>query len=550
MSAQARWRRLLAGLCALGVLAGVAAAVAVVDVDAGAAERSRAKLRPDPLDIIRAPGKYAASARRHVVLHADRVDLMRGATVLESLPIDGRRATLPGVAAAVARSSHPDWLEQTAPGVFLARVALVQGRGTTLSVAAPATRALRLLSHPEVYVVGLGATGLYRRVTVTSWDEGADRPDPNPRALRPFVLYGPGSVLDIERSRFGYLGADRSRGAYGVTWEGATGRAVAATFHNNFFGAYTFAARDIAFVGNVFRDNALYGLDPHDYTTGLRVVANRAFRNGTHGIVFSVGVTGAVVRANHSHDNGANGIVMDERSDRNLITGNLVERNRGDGIVLLGSSDVTVRHNEVRGNRVGVRVNLRSARNLIEHNLIQRNRRGVELYGGARDTRLAANQILDSAGEGMALEAPASVSDGDTVRGGRVGVEVRGLARLRRTAISGVAQGVVVTARGIATVEGAEIVAADTAVHVQPGGLTRVAASHLDAHEPFEGAAPRLADGNTLVAPMSALPWLAMAGAAFLVLAVLLQLVHRTRNRLDPSVVPTGREGPADVSHA
>jgi parallel beta-helix repeat protein len=521
----------MAAVAAAGVMAGVAAAVVVAEPSVHATERSRSKLRPDPLDIVRAPKKYATSQRRHLMLRTSRVELLQGTRVLDSIPYDGRRATLEGVAAAVARSHHPDWLAQPSRGVYLARVAMAQDKGTTLTVAAPGVRQLRLLSRPEVYLVAVGAHGIYRGVSVTSWDEGRGRPDPNPKALRPFVLYGPGSTLDIERSRFGYLGTDRSRGAYGVSWERATGKAIASTFHNNFFGAYTFESRDIAFVGNVFRDNALYGLDPHDYTTGLQVVANRAYHNGTHGIVFSVGVTDAVIRDNHSFANGANGIVMDQRSNRNLITGNLVEGNKGDGIVLLGSSDVTVRNNEVRNNRVGVRVNLRSARNLIDHNLIQGNRRGIELYGGARDTRMAHNQVLDSAVEGVALEAPGTVATADTISGGPVGVEVRGLAHLRDTRITRVSQGIVVTPRGIVTVDGVSIAASQAAVHVQPGGLARVDGSRLDAHEAFKGVAPRAASGNTIISPTSALPWLAMAGGAFLVLAVVLQVVHRSRNR-------------------
>jgi parallel beta-helix repeat protein len=534
------WRRALAALGALGILAGVAAAVLVPEVDVNAAESGRSELRPDPLDVITAPWKLVGSTRRQVLLRPDRVELLQGATVLDSIPIDGRHATLPGLAAAVAGSRRPGWLARAGPGVFLLRVALAQARGTQLTVAAPAVRQLRLLTDPEVYVAAVGARGIYRRVSVSSWDERANRPEPSPTVPRPFLRYGPGSVLDVERSRFGYLGSERSKGASGVSWEGATGKAVASTFHNNLLGASTFQSHDIAFVGNVFRDNALSGLDARDFSTGLQVVANRAYHNGADGTAFSLGVTDAVVRENYVFENGANGIVMDERSNRNLILGNLVEGNKGDGIVLLGSSDMALRYNEVRGHRVGIRINLRSARNVVEHNLVERSRRGVELYGGARETRLAHNQILDSAGEAVLIEAPDSVSTGDMIRGARIGVEVRGLAHLYETSVSGVTQGIVVTGRGIVTIDQAMVEATGTAVHVQPGGLARVDASRLDAPEPFKGATPRDASRNLLVSPGSALPLLALTGAAFLVLAVVLQVVHRPRDR--PTSLP--KEGP------
>jgi parallel beta-helix repeat protein len=535
-------RLLLAAALAVPALTALAPGVQA------APERDRTRLRPDPLDIVRFPAKLAGSARRHIVVRTDAVQLWSGGTQLESVPFDGTDATLPRVASAVAASTRPDWLEQTAPGIFLARVSLVQAPGTTLTVAAPEVRELRLRQDPELYISAVAAVGRYTGVSVTSWDEQAGRPEPDPQALRPFVLYSEGSTLDIVRSRFSYLGSDRSRGAYGVTWEGSagkpsTGKAVASTFANNFFGAYTFLAKDIAFSGNVFRDNTLYGLDPHDYTTGLRVIGNRAFRNGTHGIVFSVGVTGAIIRDNHSYENGANGIVMDERSNDNLITNNRVERNKGDGIVMLGSSHVTVRANDVSGNRVGIRVNLRSARNRIEANRVDGNERGIELYGGAREITLNGNAVTRSKLEGIAFEAPGSTSTGDRIEGAPIGVEVRSLAKLSGISVTGAEQGVVVTGRGIATVERSEIDATRSAVHVQPGGVARVDSSKLSAAAAFDGAAPRANTGNSVASPAVALPWLAMAGAAFLVVAVVLQVVHRTRNR--PSGLP--KEGPKGV---
>ncbi|CAN5776164.1 hypothetical protein BH20ACT1_BH20ACT1_08560 [soil metagenome] len=107
------------------------------------------------------------------------------------------------------------------------------------------------------------------------------------------------------------------------------------TFAHNFFGVYTYEARDIVFRGNVFRDNILYGFDPHDATAGLVVEDNEAYGNGSHGFIVSRYVVDSVFRGNRSHDNLGNGIVMDFASDRNLIEANVVEDNAKDGIVLL-----------------------------------------------------------------------------------------------------------------------------------------------------------------------------------------------------------------------
>jgi parallel beta-helix repeat protein len=249
----------------------------------------------------------------------------------------------------------------------------------------------------------MGATARYTGVTVTSWDPGSGRPARNGGG-RPFVEYADGSDLWAVRSTFAYLGSDRSS-AYGVNWRRATGGATDSVFHHNFFGAYTYQAHGLVFRGNVFRDNLVYGLDPHTASTRLVVEHNQAFRNKVHGIVFSEDVTDGVVRANRAYANGDNGIVIDERSDRNTVSGNLVEGNEGDGIVLLGSSGILVRDNTVRGNRVGIRVNLRSGDNRVQRNQVTGNRIGIELYGGAYAVRLLANQVSGSVEKGIVLEA-------------------------------------------------------------------------------------------------------------------------------------------------
>jgi parallel beta-helix repeat protein len=298
----------------------------------------------------------------------------------------------------------------------------------------------------------------------------------------------------------------------------------------------------VAFRGNVFRDNAVYGLDPHTGSTRLLVEDNQAFRNRVHGIVFSEDVTDGVVRGNRSYDNGDNGIVLDERSDRNTVSGNLVERNGRDGIVVLGSSGNLVRGNLVRGNRVGIRVNLRGGDNRVQRNEVVGNHVGVELYGGAYRVRLVGNQVRDSASKGMVLEAPGTTSRDDRVAGAPVGVEVRAPARLRGTAVSGAGQGIVVTERGIAAIDDVTVQAAAAGVDIRPGGLVRLRTSSVASAAPLSGAPPRAVLANTLVAPAGPLPWLALVGVAHLAVAVALQLVHQGRNRTDARLreVPQG----------
>ena len=417
---RSRLRRPAILVLAASVLLGVAAAALTHSQRAAAVPRKVTHLEPDALDILRSPRKFLRSTRRHVILRPDRLDLMAGPALVTALPFPGAGgSSLADVAGALARTPQAGWIEETAPGVFLLRVSLVQAPGSVLKVAAPAVRQIRLLDDPEVYLSAMGATARFIGVTVTSWNPRRGRPATN-RGQRPFVLYADGSDLRIVRSTFAHLGSDRAS-AYGVNWRRSTGGATGSVFHHNFFGAYTYQSHRLVFRGNVFRDNQVYGLDPHTGSTRLVIEANRAYRNRSHGIVVSEDVTDGVARGNRSYANGGNGIVLDERSDRNTVTGNQAEGNRGDGIVILGSSGNLVGGNDVRRNRVGIRVNLRSGDNRIQRNQVAGNRIGIELYGGAYHVRLLANVVSGSAEKGVVLEARARPAATTGSRGRRSG---------------------------------------------------------------------------------------------------------------------------------
>ncbi len=538
---RSRLRRPATLALAVSLLLVAGAAGLVPARPAAAIPRKVTRLEPDALDILRSPRKFVRSTRRHVILRPDRLDLMRGPAVVSSVPFPGRGgASLAEVAGALARTGRAGWIEETAPGTFLLRVSLVQAPGSVLEVAAPAVRQVRLLDDPEVYISAMGATARYTGVTVTSWDPRRGRPAKD-SGSRPFVEYADGSDLRSVRSTFAYLGSDRAS-AYGVNWRRSTGGATDSVFHHNFFGAYTYQAHGLVFRGNRFRDNRFYGLDPHTGSTRLVVERNQAFRNGAHGIVFSEDVTDGVVRGNRSFANGDNGIVLDERSNRNTVSGNLVEGNGGDGIVVLGSSGNLVRGNVVRRNRVGIRVNLRSGNNRVQRNELTGNRIGVELYGGAYAVRLLGNQVRGSVEKGIVLEAPGATSRDDRVTGAPIGVEVRAPARLRGTTVVETGQGIVVTDRGIAAVDNATVRAATAGVEVRPGGLVRIRTSSIESPSPLSGSPPRAVLASRLTAPRGPVPWLAMVGVAYLVVAIALHLLHLSRNRTERSLreVPWG----------
>jgi parallel beta-helix repeat protein len=573
-----------------------------VGIDKAPPRASNRRMIPDQFDAVTAPKKLLGTPWANLVVMPDGIKTMIGNRVtwigyFRSLPHYDGSTALEDIAALIKTSPTPDWLAETEPGVFLLKVGLVQAEGTSMTVAAPRIRELRLAANPYVYVSGVGATGTFRGVKVTSWIVANNAPDNDPLHRRPFISYHLGGRLDVIDSEMCYLGTDTNR-AYGVTWGQAVGgQALRSVFHNNLFGAYTSRAVNVTFQDSVFRNNARYGLDPHTDSRGLTVIGNEAYGNNTHGIIFSKGVIDSVVANNHSHDNGANGIMMDELSNNNVIQNNIVERNHGGGIVLQGSSNVQVINNVVAGNTLGVRVNGNelgiAVGNHVAGNQLSGNHNGINVYGGARDTTLQNNVVRDTVNSAMILNEPSTsqndsvvnarkavvigrgpstltslsvqqvlrgvvVSDGTaatltganisasdvgidvhnaatitlagastTVTDARKGVVVAGTAVLPNIQMSKVGKGVVLGPSAKLSVDDGRIAAKDVGLDVQGlGGSDRVVLhnSNVRATDPVAGASVADLTSNDISATIS---WLAVAGAVFVALALILHLLHR-----------------------
>jgi parallel beta-helix repeat protein len=562
----ARWARILAAVgvaVALGVpvAAGSPAAAQIVTLDEGkclkpedvsnkdanpyrGSDPNRQLLSYSPFRMTSFPCNYPPEYRT-VILQPDGILLVEGGRLVRNIPVpptavpergpDGRLVVVPrppppftlrGVSAAIA---DPAWIAEVEPGVFRLDAALVQ-LGSTMEVKAPDVRAVQLTTRPHVFIGGLRAKVVFEDVTVTSWDPAGGGPDLTPADGRAFVLYQDASRLDIIRSEFVHLGSDRS-GAYGTSWraEGTTGNAIESTFAHSFFGVYTFEARDIVFRKNVFRDNQYYGLDPHDYTTGLVIEDNEAYANGAHGMIFSRFVTNSVMRNNRVHDNGENGIVMHLGSSHNVIEGNLVERNGHDGIVVLGSSDNTVAGNTIRGNAVGIRTNQVGAKRItIRENVLEDNQVGIRAYAGASDLTLVDNLVRGSREEGVVLESPRSRIDGIEIVGGRVGIELRTVGDIRRARIVDVDQGILAKNDAIVDIRDVDVLARSVALRRQAGAMTTVRNARLLAPVPTAGPA-RDDSGWTGVLPYF--------GIGALATSVALEILRRARNRHQPPVL-------------
>ncbi|MFV0373761.1 right-handed parallel beta-helix repeat-containing protein [Microbacterium sp.] len=276
----------------------------------------------------------------------DSITLLAGGTEVKEIP--GTATTIPQLAAMV---DDGDWLTDEGGGSYVARAAITLGPQTQFAVAAPDVDTLYLAHMNSVFLGTRGGELEFEGVTITTRDVGAE-----PEAYRPFIVASHDATMNATDTTFSALGWDWNS-SYGVSWShGTTGTVQDSVFEESFIGAYTNAAVGVQYLDSVFRNNALYGLDPHTYSTGLVVDGVEAYGNRAHGIIFSDHVTDSVVRNSISHDNGENGIMMDERSTGNLISNNTVYDNTGDGLVTADSPGTRFENNTVRDNRVGVRI--------------------------------------------------------------------------------------------------------------------------------------------------------------------------------------------------
>ncbi|HLD65794.1 MAG TPA: right-handed parallel beta-helix repeat-containing protein, partial [Pseudomonas sp.] len=164
-----------------------------------------------------------------------------------------------------------------------------------------------------------------------------------------------------------------------------TGWVIDSEFVDMYYGFYCYEARDLVIKGNTYRDNVVYGIDPHDRSHRLIIAENSVF--GTrkkHGIIISREVNDSWIFNNRSYDNKLSGLVIDRNSVNNLIAYNEIYRNHSDGITLYESSDNLLWGNRILNNRRhGIRlrnsVNIRLYENLSAGNAL------TGIYGHIKD---------------------------------------------------------------------------------------------------------------------------------------------------------------------
>lgn len=299
--------------------------------------------------------------------------------------------------AQLRRQVPHQYLSEVQPGVYLARLPIVVGRTGTLEIDGK-VKQLRLSEEGGAFLINDGKLFI-TDTQVTGWREQAKGPATfrSPQAFRPFLLSWGGTETYIVNSTLASLGYAKSK-SYGVSISQYTpnlakrmGRAeptgwiIGSQFTDLWYGFYCYETRDFVVKDNTYRDNIVYGIDPHDRSHGLIIAGNSV--HGTrkkHGIIVSREVNDSWIFNNKSFDNKLSGVVIDRNSVNNLVAYNQIYRNHTDGITLYESGDNllwgnTLVNNRRHGIRVRNSVNIRLYDNVAMANGL------VGVYGHIKD---------------------------------------------------------------------------------------------------------------------------------------------------------------------
>lgn len=344
--------------------------------------------------------KSASISLQRITRNGPLKDFVRNTRLLEwakrqfsspkVISIDSGVASLSQIAKAVGK----DYLEEVSDGIYIARLPIVVQHNATLLI--DDDKELRLSQERGAFLVNDGSFFAINTQLI-GWNETSEANAfyKEKYEFRPFFVSWGGSETYIINSSVESLGYFQSK-SYGITFsqykendhmdrKPPSGWIIGSTFFDLYYGFYCYEAENVVIFDNTYKDNILYGIDPHDRSSHLLIANNHVY--GTrkkHGIIISREVNDSWIINNRTHNNKLSGIVLDRDSQRNLIANNLVYSNGGDGITLYESSNNQILSNIVIDNtRQGIRV--RNSNNIqLGSNTIARNK-GYGIFAQVKD---------------------------------------------------------------------------------------------------------------------------------------------------------------------
>lgn len=270
--------------------------------------------------------------------------------------------------------------------------------GATLLMSGAEFGSYRLSSQSGSFIAVAGTLRV-QDTEIVGFDEAKDAPafatEADKALFRPFITAWGGSDLKIGGSRLAMLGYDSGK-AYGLTQSSGaavqslynlgsgspTGEIVDNSFENLRYGYYSYEAEDVALIGNEYRDNIVYGIDPHDRSRRLVIALNTSYGAAKkHGIIVSREVDDSFIIGNMSLRNAGSGLMLDRLSQRNLIYANTSIDNGGDGLTFYESGCNFAAANYLANNaRAGIKIRNSTDVTLQANGLQENKESGVDIY--------------------------------------------------------------------------------------------------------------------------------------------------------------------------
>lgn len=274
---------------------------------------------------------------------------------------------------------------------FIVRRPIVIGDNATLIIDGLDVPQLKLSAEKGAYVSSGGRLYLID-TEVAGWSESKNQTATanysETGLFRPFITAWSDSELFIGGSEFYSLGYANTK-SYGISLTTGPGypkhtgldkRArptaviVDSSFVNMYFGFYSYEADDVALIGNEYKQNIVYGPDPHDRSKRLIIAYNTAYHTEKkHGMIISREVEGSSFIGNVSFDNEGTGIMVERQSRETITYANTVFGNLQDGVALFESNCQVVAANLVAENHGGGVVVRNGIDNLITGNYFHEN---------------------------------------------------------------------------------------------------------------------------------------------------------------------------------
>lgn len=295
-------------------------------------------------------------------------------------------------------------IEKREGNIYVLHVPLMVGKEATLLIQEGET--LLMSSNHGALLTAFGDVFI-TKAEVKGWNTETDKPAlyTDADSFRPHITAWCGSHLNIAKSKISNLGYKFSK-AYGITYTsctdtlyrdhyadvaGATGWIIDSKFHDIYFGFYSYESDDIVLLGNLYEDNIIYGIDPHDRSSNLIIAYNTVHSSREkHGIIISREVSHSFIFRNLTEGNAGSGIMLDRNSHSNIIAHNISQKNKQDGLTFYESPhnisfNNTLLYNGKTGMRIRNSWDIKSLDDVINYN----GDIGIQLYSQFLDPVLA-----------------------------------------------------------------------------------------------------------------------------------------------------------------